>query len=359
MTDNELRDLYSDYLISSFGQTTSTGLSTLLGGSISHDQITRSLAGQQRTSADLWRVVKPFVREIQTANGVLIVDDSIAEKPSTDENAIVCWHWDHAQERMVKGINFITALYYNRDVSLPVGVVLVAKTEYYVDKQEGKHKRRSPVSKNEHYRALLRQALDNLVPFRYVLNDVWYASAENMLFIRHDIKKHFVMPLKTNRKVALSLTDRKNGRYVRVDTLTLEPNTVRDIYLEGVDFPLRLVKQVFVNEDGSSGVLAQRLVTSDTALTYDQIVSTYRKRWPVEPYHKSLKQNASLEKSPTQTVVTQTNHFFAALSGYIKLEMLKVSTGMNHFALKFKLYTVALQAAMAALRQLQPVRLAA
>lgn len=357
MTDNELRDLYSDYLISSFGQTTSTGLSAMLGGSVSHDQITRSLAGKQRTSADLWRVVKPLVREVQTANGVLIVDDSIAEKPSTDENEIVCWHWDHAQERMVKGINFITALYYNRDVSLPIGVVLVDKTEYYVDKKDGKQKRRSAVSKNEHYRALLRQALDNLVPFRYVLNDVWYASAENMLFIRHDIKKHFVMPLKTNRKVALSLTDKKNGRYVRVDTLTLEPNTVRDVYLEGVDFPLRLVKQVFANEDGSTGVLY--LVTSDTILTYDQIVSTYRKRWPVEPYHKSLKQNASLEKSPTQTVVTQTNHFFAALSAYIKLEMLKVSTGMNHFALKFKLYTAALQAVFVALRQLQPVRLAA
>jgi hypothetical protein len=41
------------------------------------------------------------------------------------------------------------------------------------------------------------------------------------------------------------------------------------------------------------------------------MVTSYRKRWNVEPYHKSLKQNASLEKSPTHTVVTQTNHFFA------------------------------------------------
>jgi hypothetical protein len=58
----------------------------------------------------------------------------------------------------------------------------------------------------------------------------------------------------------------------------------------------------------------------------------------VEPYHKSLKQNASLEKSPTQTVTTQTNHFFAALCGYIKLELLKSNTKLNHFALKSKLY---------------------
>jgi len=33
---DELMDLYTDYLISSFGQATATGLSELLGGEISH-----------------------------------------------------------------------------------------------------------------------------------------------------------------------------------------------------------------------------------------------------------------------------------------------------------------------------------
>jgi hypothetical protein len=48
-----LLDLYSDYLISSFGQTTATGLANLLRGGISHDQVTRFLASTPRTSADL------------------------------------------------------------------------------------------------------------------------------------------------------------------------------------------------------------------------------------------------------------------------------------------------------------------
>jgi hypothetical protein len=38
---------------------------------------------------------------------------------------------------------------------------------------------------------------------------------------------------------------------VRVDELAIEPNTVMTIYLEGVDFVLRLVKQIFTNGDGS------------------------------------------------------------------------------------------------------------
>jgi hypothetical protein len=39
--DIKLLELYSDYITSSFGQITATGLSKALGGSISHDKITR------------------------------------------------------------------------------------------------------------------------------------------------------------------------------------------------------------------------------------------------------------------------------------------------------------------------------
>lgn len=57
-------------------------------------------------------------------------------------------------QRTVKGINFLTSLYHSQGVSLPVGFVLIAKTEHYIDKKDGKAKRRSPINKNEHYRTL-------------------------------------------------------------------------------------------------------------------------------------------------------------------------------------------------------------
>jgi hypothetical protein len=357
MTNEKLLDLYSDYLISAFGQTTATGLSALLNGEISHDSVQRFLAGERQTSIQLWRVVKPHVRKIESPEGVLIVDDSIAEKPYTDENDIICWHYDHAQQRNVKGINFVTCLYHNAEISLPIGFELIAKTEHYTDPKDGKKKRRSPKTKNEYYREMAQQAVRNQIQFKYVLNDIWFASAENMNFVRTTLKKDFVMPLKGNRKVALSLSAKKNGQYQRVATLALEPMQPMTIYLESVPFALLLIKQVFTNEDGSTGTLY--LVTSDTTLSGDGIATIYQKRWNVEPYHKSLKQNASLEKSPTQTVTTQTNHFFAALCGYIKLELLKDTTKLNHFALKSKLYLQAIQSAYATLQSLNPVALAA
>jgi hypothetical protein len=139
-----------------------------------------------------------------------------------------------------------------------------------------------------------------------------------------------------------------------VDTLELEAHASRIVYLEGVDFPLLLVKQVFTNEDGSGGI--RYLVSSDTTLSFDDLTTTYHKRWQVECYHKSLKQNVSLAKSPTQTITTQTNHFFAALCGFIKLERLKMRTKLNHFALKSKLYLNALHSAFSTLRALTPVQ---
>jgi hypothetical protein len=112
-----LLELYTDYLISSFGQTTATSLSRLLGGEISHDQVTRFLASPAKTSADLRRVVKLLVRQIESQDGVLILDDSVEEKPYTDENELICLHWDHAKERSVSGINFLMGFYATETIS--------------------------------------------------------------------------------------------------------------------------------------------------------------------------------------------------------------------------------------------------
>jgi hypothetical protein len=85
MKKQELLDNYSDYLISAFGQTTGTGLAGFLGNSVSHDQVQRLLAQDRLGSAELWQMVKPYVRQIQEEDGVMILDDSIAEKPYTDD----------------------------------------------------------------------------------------------------------------------------------------------------------------------------------------------------------------------------------------------------------------------------------
>ena len=252
--DKPLLDLYVDYLISSFGPTTATGLSRLLSSGLSHDKITRFLSERTFTSADLWHLVKPLVRKVQSDEAALVIDDSIAHKPHTDPSALIGWHYDHTTGTSVKGINFLTTLYCTDDVSLPVAFALVEKDEAFTDEKTGKPKRRASVSKNEHYRSMLKACVKNQVPFRYVLNAVWFAAADNMKLIKTELNKDFVMPLKSNRKVALSEQDKKEGRFQAVQALTLEHGKAQEVYLEQVGFPLLLVKQVFTNKDNSQGL---------------------------------------------------------------------------------------------------------
>ena len=86
-------ELYTDYLISTFGYATATGLSRMVEGQVSHDQITRFLSQETYTSKYLWLQVKSTVRQVEREEGVLIFDDTIQEKPYTDENEVMCWHY--------------------------------------------------------------------------------------------------------------------------------------------------------------------------------------------------------------------------------------------------------------------------
>ena len=83
--DKQLLESYSGYLMSSFNYTTATGLSMMVEGEINHDKITRFLSSGDFKSAELWKIIKPTVRVIESEDGV-IIDDTIEEKPNTDEN---------------------------------------------------------------------------------------------------------------------------------------------------------------------------------------------------------------------------------------------------------------------------------
>lgn len=349
-----LLDLYTDYLLVSFGQTTATGLAALLPKVVSHDQITRFLSDNQFEAADLWKIVKPHIRKIQTDDACLIFDDTVEEKPHTDPNEIICWHYDHCQDRMVKGVNLLTALYHSDGMSLPVDFTLVQKTEWVTSPKTGKEHWESKETKNEMMRRMINDFIRTQTPFRYVLSDTWFASAENMAFIKQKKGKEFVFPLKSNRKVALSREDKDKKRFVSVESVPFDDDacsTGLTVYLEQVAFPLLLIRAAVKNDSGRASVL--HLVTSDLTLSGSDMIGLYRKRWKIEEFHKSIKSHASFAKSPTRRVRTQSNHFFASLVGFVKLEVARVGMGWGHSVLRGQLYQVALARAWEQLQKLK------
>jgi len=148
-----------------------------------------------------------------------------------------------------------------------------------------------------------------------------------------------------------SSADRANGKFIRISQVNLPPGTVKQVYIRSVKQAVVVGRDIFINKDGSEG--ERLLVSTDVTQTYQQMITTYQKRWEVEDYHKLLKNNASLEASPARTRQTQAIHLFASVCAFVKLERLRIKEGLNHFALKGRLYLKTIKAAFDELHSLK------
>lgn len=253
--------------------------------------------------------------------------------------------------RSVKGINILNCVYHAQGVTLPVAFEIVRKTIEFTDERSGQTRRRSELTKNELMRRMLSVCVHNRVEFSYVLADSWFSSKENMEFIRDELGKQFVIALKSNRTETLSYESKRQGSFQRIDTLDLPEGEPVRVWLRGLDFPVLLLRQVFTNADGSAGTLY--LACSELDEGGETICAIYHRRWKVETFHKTLKSNAALAKSPTKTVRTQSNHFFMAIYSAARLEWMGVRHGLNHFALRTRIYLKAVRHAFEELQLLK------
>ena len=115
---------------------------------------------------------------------------------------------------------------------------------------------------------------------------------------------------------------------------------------------MKLTKQVSKDwNDGESTYLY--LITNDIDLTPEKILEIYQRRWKVEEFHKSLKQNLKIEHSPTKVESSQRVHIFLSVCGFIELEKLRLNYKMNQFTIKQKIYIEALKATFIKVRELK------
>ena len=345
MDVNNLIDLYNDGLLTSFGQVTATGLSAMTGGEVSHDKFTRLLASGRIDEQHLWKKAKPLCHETTSDEVVLIIDDSIEAKPYTDENELICWHYDHCSGRHVKGVNFLSGLYYSQGIGVPVAVEFVTKP-IKTTSAKGKPVRKSRTSKNELFRKVVGHGLQN-ISFSYVLADSWFGNSANMDFVDTNNGK-FIFAIKSNRKVALSKQDKEEGRFVSIKDLGLEGRSMV-VWVKQLDFPVAVTSQVFKNGDDTAALY---LASNDLELSNGQMTAIYQKRWKVEEFYKSIKSNTAFAGSPTRRVTTQKSHFIASMVAFNYFELLKIRKDESHFAMKNYLRIAAMKSAREKLHQL-------
>ena len=325
--DKNYLNAYSQFLIAASNHAHSTDFQEITNGNYSKDQTYRFLTSKGFDEKDFWLAIKPTLKPIQSNNACISVDDTIIEKPYMKENDVVSYCYDHTKSKCIKGINLLSLTYKTGDIAMPINYRVIKKDQIIPATEKTKARRKSEHTKNQLFRKMLKMTKTNKVKYRYVLADSWFSSNENFKFIHDTLDKCFVFATKSNR--LFKFNDEDESQYRKLSSYDFQPGTAYAIEFKGIPFPLYLSKQVFKNEDGKEAVLY--LVTNDEVLSYDSMVNLYKKRWNIEVYHKSLKQNCSLGKSTVRTVKTITSHIFCSVYAYVLLEKLKIKREQNHF----------------------------
>jgi hypothetical protein len=82
----------------------------------------------------------------------------------------------------------------------------------------------------------------------------------------------------------------------------------------------------------------RNLAGSDLTCDGGSMIACFHKWWTAEEFHKPLKSNAALSKSPTRNSTTQSNPVFRAVCAVFKLETLKIKHKIHHVVLRSKRY---------------------
>ena len=72
-----------------------------------HDAYTRLLHRLEPDPGPLWAEAEPLVRK---ADGVLVLDDSVLDKPFARHMGLVGYHWSGRHKRVVRGIEEVDAV---------------------------------------------------------------------------------------------------------------------------------------------------------------------------------------------------------------------------------------------------------
>jgi hypothetical protein len=127
--------------LASTRKTTATGLSELADGTVSHDQITRFLAGEELNGKSLWMKTKKLIRQYGNGEGRLIFDGTAVEKAYMDGNETICRYYDRGKGRNAKGINILAAFYTAENeygkLQTPADYQIVSKTKIANGQQDG------------------------------------------------------------------------------------------------------------------------------------------------------------------------------------------------------------------------------
>lgn len=306
-----------DFLIATPKHATATEAArTQPGGSdAAHDAYTRLLHRLEPDAAALWAEVEPDVRR---ASGVLVVDDSVLDKPHARKMALVHPQWSGKHGGVVKGIGLVTLLWTDGDRHLPCDYRLYDKAA------DGK-------TKNDHFGDLLAAAAARGFAPECVLFDTWYSGLANLKRCR-DRTWRWLTRFRSNRLVS---PDRATGPRPVSDCDVAATGTV--VHLSGYGM-------VKVFRIAATDGTAEHWATGDLAMDELERLRLADASWRIEEYHRGLKQVTNVERCQCRAGRAQRGYIGLALRAFVVVERHCFRTGMNWLTAKWQITREAVRA---------------
>lgn len=263
-----------------------------------HDAFTRLLHRLEPDPESLWLEAEP---QVDLAGGVLVLDDTVLDKPHARHIDLVGRHWSGKHHGVVRGIDLVSLVWTDGDRIIPCDYRI------YHDAREA--------TKNDHFRAMIDAAHGRGFRPACVLFDGWYSSLENLKHLR-SLGWAWQTRLKANRLVN---KDRRGERPLSRTDISAGGT---EVWLKGYG-PVKVYK--IVAPDGDIAYWA----TSDLAMT-DLTRRQYAEySWGIETYHRGIKQCTEVERCQARSATAQRNHIGLALRAFLRLEWHLFSTGIS------------------------------
>ncbi len=275
-----------------------------------HDAFTRLLHRLEPDPATLWEEVK---EQIELRRGVLILDDTTLDKPYARRMELVTRHWSGKHHRVVQGINVLTLLWSDGVRLIPLDYRIYAKAT-------------DGLTKNDHFRSMIRTAQERGFCPDVVLFDSWYAGLDNLKALR-SYGWRWLTRLKRNRLVN---PDGSGSRALEACEIAPEG---RQVHLQGYGFirVFRIAPRNRSTED------VEYWATSDMQLSEVERAHYAALSWGIELYHRGLKQHCGVERSQVRLARAQRNHIGCAIRAFLRLEVHRIHTGISWWEAKQRL----------------------
>jgi DDE superfamily endonuclease len=307
---------YIEYLLNAPVNYTCSNLAEHLEG-VSHDAVSDFLQRGRVTANRVWELVEPLLDNTEEA--VLIVDDSVQNKQYSQQNGLVQRQYSGAEHGLVRGIDIVNLVHYDGQEYYPIDYRI------YAPKVDGN-------TKNDLFGEMLMAAKNHKgIKARTVLFDSWYSSVDNLKLIAF-LHMVFFAPIKDNRLVSLS---REQG-YIHLQDIDWTADRLENgvmVKLKELPFLVRLFKIVATNGD-IDWIITNYPDPIDAQAVQDQNVQ----RWPIEQFHRELKQLTGSEKCQCRKARSQRNHLGSCYLAWLALKVKAQQLGLTLYQVRQQIF---------------------